>query len=119
MTAHPISEAAAKIAREDAVIDIAFAAMALARRLGTTSRDPLASIFNDRIKIQARRLLIEATLHLYGVNALAERKILGSLSSIDLAGAYDHEAMAEFWQIVEDTAREEARDNRERMGDAA
>ena len=102
-------------AREDAVISTAAAAMAMARSLGQPSRDPVASIFDNRMKIQARRLLLSAAMHLHGVNALFERKMLGGLSSYDLAGAYDHEAMAEICELMEDTAREEARDNCERM----
>ena len=123
MPASPPTDTIAKIAEadacEDAVIDMATMAMFKARGLGKQTRDPVAAIYDDRIKRQARRLLISAVLHLHGLNALAERKILGSLSSIDLAGAYDFEAMAECWEIIEDTAREECRDCREQIGDTA
>ncbi len=123
MTARPHSpiyrQAESEIAAEDAVIDIAALAMAMARRIGTPTRDPIASIYDQRVKRQARRLLLSAAMHLYGVNALNVRTILGSLSSIDLAGADDHAAMAECWQRIEDTAREMARECREYAGDAA
>ena len=117
MTASPPAEIVAKVAAaEDAVIDMAAMAMSLARQHGIRTREPIAAIFDNRNKRQARRLLLAAAMHLYGLNALAERKILGSLSSIDLAGADDFEAMAEFWEIIEDAARDECRDNRERIG---
>jgi len=100
-------------AAEDAVIALAAAAMKSARRHGTPTRDPITAIFDNRVKRQARRLLVEALLHLYGLSALAERQILGSLSSLDLAHADDHGAIAECWQRIEDAAREESRDARE------
>ncbi len=114
MPASPIKATIAKIdAAEDAVIDIAALAMAMARRIGTPTRDPIASIYDQRVKRQARRLLLSAVMHLYGVNALNVRQILGSLSSIDLAGADDFAAMAECWTRIEDTARDQARECRE------
>ena len=117
MTASPIAETVAMIptddAAEDAMIDIAYLAMKKARRIGTQTRDPVASIYDQRVRRQARRLLLAAASHLYGVPALNMRLILGSLSSIDLANADDHKEMAECWERIEDTAREMARECRE------
>lgn len=107
--------ALAEDAREDAVIDLAVMAMCTARRLGMPSRG-FVSANDPRFRIQARRLLLAANMHLQPVNALFDRAILGSMSSYDIAGAYDFEAMAEICDGIEDAAREEARDNRERMG---
>ena len=123
MPASPPLETVAKIAAaedalEGAVIDLSVIAMCTARRLGEPSRGPVSAINDPRVKIQARRLLLAAAMHLHGVNALFERQILGGMSRHDLAGAYDYEAMAEICDGIEDAAREEARDNRERMGDA-
>ncbi len=125
MTASPISDTIAKIDAADAavddVIDMAALAMSAARRIGAPTRDPIAAIYDQRVKRQARRLLLAAAMHLYGLNAVKAynvRQILGSLSSIDLAGADDFETMAECWQRIEDTAREMARECREYMGDA-
>ncbi len=109
-------------AREDAVIHLASTAMFKAREHGRrdlSAQGILNEIFNQRTKRQARRLLLEAAMHLYGLDALAERQILGSLSSIDLADAYDHETMAEAWDRIEKAAMEENGDCHERMGDAA
>ncbi len=117
MPASPIRDTIAKIptddAAEDAVIDIAARAMKTARRIGAPTRDPIAAIYDQRVRRQARRLLLSAALHLHGVNTSAARSILGTLSSIDLAGADDHEAMAECWERIEDTARDMARECRE------
>ena len=114
MPASRIRDTIAKIEDgEDAVIDMAAMAMKTARRLGTQTLDPVAAIYDQRVRRQARRLLLSAAMHLYGVHALNVRQILGSLSSIDLAHADDHEAMAECWERVEDTAREMARECRE------
>lgn len=118
MPTTPISDPVDESSREDAVIDTAAFAMHKARRLGFARGDPISAIYDGRAKRQARRLLLAAAMHLYGVNALEERKILGNISRIDLAGAYDHETMAELCDGIEDAAREIARDNRERMGDA-
>ncbi len=118
MSASPISDTIAKIdAAEDAVINIAAVAMSAARRIGSPTRDPIAAIYDQRVKRQARRLLLSTAMHLYGLNAVNVRQILGSLSSIDLAGADDFETMEEFWSLIEDTAREMARECREYMGD--
>ncbi len=122
MPASPISDTIAKIptdAAVDAMIDMAALAMSAARRIGAPTRDPIAAIYDLRVKRQARRLLLSAAMHLYGLNAVNVRRILGSLSSIDLAGADDHEAMLEIWQRIEDTARDMARECREYAGDAA
>ena len=116
MTASPISATIAKIAAEDAVIDMAKDAMRHARSHGRLTRDPIGSLYDDRIKRQARRLLISAVLHLYSFNALFERQILGAMSSYDMAGA-DDEALVEILDGLEDAAREEARECRERMSD--
>lgn len=120
MAASPISDTIAKIAEagacEDAVIDMAATAMRYARNLGQPTRDPIAAIYDDRIKRQARGLLLQAVLHLYGLDALLQRRILGGLSSYDLAGAND-EALAEICDGLEDAAREEARECRERMNE--
>ncbi len=112
MTA-PIRIPTDPVEAEDAVIDMAALAMATARRFGTPTRDLIASIYDQRVRRQARRLLLEAAMHLYGVHALNVRQILGSLSSIDLAHADNHEAMAECWTRIEDTARDMARECRE------
>ena len=119
MAASPIRETIAAIdAAEDAVVDMAVAATTAARRLGKPTLHPIRAIFDDRINRQARRLLLQAAMHLYGLNALFPRQILGAMSSYDLAGAND-EALAEICDGLEDAAREEARECRERMGDAA
>ena len=103
---------------EDAVIYLASTAMFKSRRLGQPTRDPIAAIYDDRIKRQARRLLLKAAMHLYGLNALFERQMLGAMSSYDLAGA-DDDALVEILDGLEDAAREEARECRERMGAGA
>ncbi len=119
MTASPIRETIAKIAAaEDAVIDVAALAMQIARRIGIPTYEPIAAIYDQRVKRQARRLLLAGAMHLHGVHAFNMRTILGSISSIDLAGADNHEAMAESWERIEDTAREMARECREYAGDA-
>ncbi len=111
-------QAESEIAAEDAVIDIAAMAMKMARLRGKPSLGiPLVAMFDDRVKRQARRLLLAAAMHLYGVNALNVRTILGSLSSIDLASADNHEAMAECWQRIADVALEQERECREYAGD--
>ena len=105
---------------EDAVQRIHVAAMAEARKIAGAPRSPedhVSAIYDDRIPRAARRLLTAALCASYGVNFSEVRKVLNSLSSIDHCGAYAHEAMEEFWEIIEDTARDEARDNRERMGE--
>ena len=99
---------------EDAVIDMAATATRYARSLGKPSLGPVAAIYDDRIKRQARRLLISAVLHLYPLDALFERQILGGMSSYDMAGA-DDEALADMCETIEDAARDEARECRERL----
>ena len=99
---------------EDAVIDMAATAMSNARSLGKPSLGPIAAIYDDRIKRQARRLLISAVLHLYPLDALFERLILGSMSSYDMAGA-DDEVLAEILDVMSDECRDEARECRERL----
>ena len=120
MTASPISATIAKIeaaeAAEDAVIHLASTAMRHARDHGKPTLDPIASIFDTRIRRQARRLLLQAAMHLYGLDALFPRQILGAMSSYDLAGAND-EALVEILDGIADAAREEARECRERMSD--
>ena len=118
MTASPISATIAKIAAEDAVIDMAAAAMRHARHTGMLTRDPIGALFDDRIRRQARRLLISAVLHLYPLDALFPRLMLGGMSRYDMAGA-DDEALVEILDGLEDAAREEARECRERMGAGA
>ena len=117
MPAAPFAETVSNIAAEDAVIDMAVLAMKTARLIGAPTRDPIAAIHDQRVKRQARRLLLASAMHLYGLNALDVRQILGSLSSIDLAGADDHEAMAESWERIEDTARDMARECHEYAGE--
>ena len=114
MPASPPSDTIAKIAAEDAVIDMAATAMRNARSLGKPTRDPIAAIYDDRIKRQARRLLLQATMHLYPLGALFERQILGGMSSYDMAGA-DDEALAEILDGIAEAARDEARECRERL----
>ena len=105
---------------EDAVITLAKMATRMTRQHGQLTREPIAAIYDQRVKRQARRLLLQAAMHLHGVNALNVRTIIGSLSSIDLARADDHEGMAESWERIEDTARDQARECREYAGgDAA
>ena len=105
---------------EDAVIDMAALAMKTARRIGTPTRDPIAAIYDQRVKRQARRFLLAAAMHLHGGKAFAACNILGVLSCIDLARADDHEGMAECWEGIEDIARDMARECREYAGgDAA
>ncbi len=122
MTASTPEATIAKIptddAAEDAVIDMAALAMKTAQRIGTQTRDPIAAIYDQRIKRQARRLLLQSAMHLYGVRNFTMRQILGSLSSIDLASADDHETQAECWERIEDTARDMARQCHEYAGDA-
>ena len=120
MPASPPSDTIAKIAEadaytaEDAVIDMAATAMRNARSLGKPSLGPVAPIYDDRVKRQARRLLISAVLHLYALDALFERLILGSMSCYDMAGA-DDEALAEILDSMAEAARDEASECRERL----
>ena len=119
MAASPIRETIAAIdAAEDAVIHLASTAMFKARNLGRLTRDPIGSLYDDRIRRQARRLLVQAAMHLHGFDALFARKILGLMSSLDMAGA-DDDALVEILDGIADAAREEAEECRERMGDAA
>ena len=116
MAASPISATIAKIAAEDAVIDMAASAMRHARQIGRPTYDPIASIYDDHTKRQARRLLISAVLHLHDFDALFERLILGALSCYDMAGA-DDEALIEILDGIADAVRAEARECRERMSE--
>ena len=115
MPARPISETVAANAREDEVIYIATMAMSSARRLGQrdlSEQGRLNAIYNDATKVQARRLLIAAAIHLHPLDALFERQMLGNISSYDLAHADAHEAMAEICERMENAAREEAEECR-------
>ena len=105
-------------AAQDAVIDMAVVATEAARRLGKPTRDPIAAIFDDRIKRQARRLLLQAAKHLSEFDALFGRQMLGLMSGYDMAGA-DDEALAEICDGIAEAAREEAEECRERMSDPA
>ena len=116
MAASPISKTIARITlAEDAVIHLASTAMFKARSYGKRTRDPIAAIFDDRIKRQARRLLVQAAMHLNGSDALFARKMLALMSGYDLAGAND-EALAEICAGISDAAREAPAKRRERMG---
>ena len=118
MNTSPIHETIARITlAEDAVIHLASTAMFKARSYGKRTRDPIAAIFDDRIKRQARRLLVQAAMHLHGFDALFARKILGLMSGYDMAGA-DDGALVEILDGIANAAREEAEECRERMGDA-
>ena len=118
MPSSPPEDTIAKIAEadacEDAVIALVSSAMSKARRLGKPSLGPIAAIYDDRIKRQARRLLLQATMHLYPLDALFERLILGGMSCYDMAGA-DDEALADMCETIEDAARDEARECRDRL----
>ena len=118
MPASPPADTIAKIAAttacEDAVIDMAATAMRYARQIGLPTPYSIAAIYDDRMKRQARRLLISAVLHLYPLDALFERQILGGMSSYDMAGA-DDEALAEILDVMSDECRDEARECRERL----
>ena len=119
MPSSPPSDTIAKIAAstacEDAVIDMAATAMRNARSLGLPTLGPaVAAIYDDRIKRQARRLLISAVLHLYPLDALFERLILGGMACYDRAGA-DDASLADMCETIEDAARDEARECRERL----
>ena len=107
------TQTAIDIARSEAVGTTLYDAMGRARMLGIPNKYMVFE--NEATKRQARSLLFDALIVSFGVNALEVTKVLHSLRAIDRAGAYDHEAMAEMWEIIEDTAREECRDNRERM----
>ncbi len=115
---HDIAKIPTDDAAEDAVIGIAKLAMKMARHIGTPTRDPVAAIYDQRVNRQARRLLLSAAMRIYGVRNFTVRRIIGSLSSIDLASADDHETQAECWERIEDTARDMARQCREYVGDA-
>ena len=93
--------------------------MAKARRFGQATRDPVTAIYDRSVQRQARSLLFDALALSFGVNNLDMRKILHSLRNHDRAGAYDFKGMIDMLEIVEDTARDLARDCRERMGYAA
>ena len=118
MPASPPEDTIAKIAEadacEDAVIDMAATAMRYARSLGKPSLGPVAPIYDDRMKRQARGLLMRAVRHLYTLDALFERQIIGALFCYDLAGA-DDDALVEILDGLEDAARDEARECRERL----
>ena len=118
MPASPPADTIAKIAAttacEDAVIDMAATAMRYARQIGLPTPYSIAAIYDDRIRRQARRLLISAVLHLYPLDALFERQILGCMSCYDMAGA-DDEALAEILDGIAEAARDEARECRDRM----
>ena len=117
MAASPIRETIAAIdAAEDAVIHLASTAMFKARSYGKRTRDPIAAIFDDRIKRQARRLLLQAAMFLYGSDALFERLMLGAMSSYDMAGA-DDEVLVEILDGIAEAARDESRECRDRMSD--
>ena len=97
------------------MIALVSSAMSKARRLGKPSLNPVAAIYDNRIKRQARRLLLQATMHLYSLDALFERQILGGMSSYDMAGANTDEALAEILDGIAEAARDEARECRERL----
>ena len=119
MTASPIHKTLAAIdAAQDAVIDMAVAATEAACRLGKPTRDPIRAIFDDSNTRQARRLLLQAAMHLCSADALFPRRMLGAMASYDLAGAND-DALVEILDGIAEAALEEARECRERMGDAA
>ena len=109
MTASPISAT-------DAMTDLALAAATAARDIGQPTRDPIASIFDNRIHRQARRLLLQAAMFLYGSDALFERLMLGAMSSYDMAGA-DDEVLVEILDGIAEAARDESRECRDRMSD--
>ena len=118
MAASPIGETIAKIATQEAAIDLATAAIAAALQTGKPTRDPVMAIFDNRVTRQARRLLLQAAMFLCGSHALFARKILGLMSGYDMAGA-DDDALVEILDGIAEAAREEAEECRERMGDAA
>ena len=122
MTADQIlSEARAADDAENAVIDMAAMLRATARRLGQSNTSPegrLTEIYSDRINRQARALGRAAVRHLCPVNyCKPERNILGCLTVVDMASAFDHEAEAEAWEQIRDIADEEARECRDRLDD--
>lgn len=100
-------------AKEDAAQDIANRAMAYSRKFGQPSPEPLANIFNDHKRRQARALLIAALIKLHGTSNREEVKILHALRNLDHIHCDRHDALAEQWQIIEDTARDSARDEME------
>ena len=120
MPSSPPEDTIAKIAEadacEDAVIDMAATAMRYARQIGLPTPYSIAAIYDDRIRRQARRLLLQAAVHLYSADALFPRLMLGGMSSYDMAGA-DDEVLAEILDGIAEAALEEARECRERMSD--
>ncbi len=120
MTASPIADTIAKIdAAEDAAQDTLNFVMANMRANRALSRDVAESIYGNSKVRHARSILIGAITLSHGTKSLDHKKILNSLRAIDRCHADNFEAMEEFWSLIEDTAREMARECREYMGDAA
>ncbi len=104
---------------EDAVTATLEFAEGKARHLGYRPSDIAAAIYGRTTERQARSLLIDALTLSHGISALSTTAILNSLRVIDRCHADELEAMEEFWSLIEDTAREQARECRESAGDAA
>ncbi len=111
-------QAKSEIAAEDAAQDTLNFVMANVRANRRTL-DVAEAIYGNSKARHARTILFDALVLSHSIKFLDITKILNALRAYDLAGAYDFEAMIEMLEIVEDTAREMARECREYAGDAA
>ncbi len=125
MTASPISGTNVAIdaidatdAAEDAAQDTLNFVMAKVRANRRQPLDVAEAIYGNSKARHARTILFDALVLSHSIKFLDITKILNALRAYDIAGAYDFEAMIEMLEIVEDTAREMARECREYMGDA-
>ena len=112
MTVSTPEATVAKIPIEDAAQDTLNFVMARIRQsLGSAY---VAEMIYGNSKVRhARSVLIGAITLSHGTKNLDTTKILNSLRAIDRCGAYDFETMEEFWSLIEDTARDQARECRE------
>ena len=115
MTASTLSDT---IAAEDAAQDTLNFVMANVRANRLRPHDVAEEIYGNSKVRHARSILIGAITLSHGTKSLDATTILNSLRAIDRCGAYDHAAMAECWERIEDIARDQARESREYGGDA-
>ena len=116
MPASPIRETIAKIAREEAVVDLAASAMATARRLGqrpVTHQGMVEEIIaGGWAKMQARALLASALISLHRMNS-PHRRILALLTAEDHTHCDNHERMADLWDEIAGIVEEQWHECRE------
>lgn len=103
MDGHQREQAAA-----DAVVDISSRAMSYARRYGQPNPDPVARIYDNATIRQARSLLTDALVKLYGLDRRDYVKILHALRNLDGGPVDHHAARAEQWRMIERVAAEYA-----------